>query len=490
MFNMASGITNGMSADYVFGVPAGNVLTLAGDAQAVCFAYDETRKTLFMQKDLLKIAAYDDSGVNPLVGTTADTNSAFLYEFQNPIGPTMPCDMVVDESAQKLYVGYANPIGGGGGGRNHVQVYHTAVWKDGTDYYAGNVPIHLAATAPAANTVSAVEWNVNGGAWQSTTLNVSTGLYEAVWDSTSLADGTITLNARTTYTGGAPAVTTSSTFKTDNTTPATSPASRFVGLAPPVGVGIINPLSPIPIDLGRYGVNNPFTAADGIRSLFFSESVGPINTIGARSIMLDYTNSLLYAANVANQWDTDANNVYFEQVGTYLPHVAAWDTTVAVPNDPDSAIVDRNVNVLVDEAKLPPTIDIDSATLTYKGTFFSGDNGTHLLHFIAKDRYLIASPVYQQRPTLTHNIFGEKGYILFFDGAQFRRPSFTQEQVPGFISYVGANVTPTGPSPGSNPAEKNLVEPKAIALKESSNQLFVASHGGTYNGATIRVWDV
>jgi len=43
-----------------------------------------------------------------------------------------------------------------------------------------------------------VEWNVDGGAWQTAGYNSSTGYYEATWDTTSVSNGSHALNARAT----------------------------------------------------------------------------------------------------------------------------------------------------------------------------------------------------------------------------------------------------------------------------------------------------
>ena len=43
-----------------------------------------------------------------------------------------------------------------------------------------------------------VEWNVDGGAWQTAGYNSSTGYYEGNWDTASVSDGSHTLNTRAT----------------------------------------------------------------------------------------------------------------------------------------------------------------------------------------------------------------------------------------------------------------------------------------------------
>jgi choice-of-anchor B domain-containing protein len=62
----------------------------------------------------------------------------------------------------------------------------------------GSVPVDISASDEDAVGTLTVEWNIDGGAWQSTTYNSTTLLYESVtdWDSTSVADGSHTINAR------------------------------------------------------------------------------------------------------------------------------------------------------------------------------------------------------------------------------------------------------------------------------------------------------
>jgi ABC-type glycerol-3-phosphate transport system substrate-binding protein len=101
IFDLSGGITDGMSATYVFGVAAGNDLTQVGvSPDMLAMAYDETNKRLYLVI-ASEIYVYDDSGVNPVVGTPAITNPAFLYKFA--IGANIN-DLVIDEVAQKLYV--------------------------------------------------------------------------------------------------------------------------------------------------------------------------------------------------------------------------------------------------------------------------------------------------------------------------------------------------------------------------------------------------
>ena len=59
------------------------------------------------------------------------------------------------------------------------------------------VQIEATDTEDAAGTLT-VEWNVDGGDWQSTTYNSSNDRYEASWDTTTASDGAHTANARAT----------------------------------------------------------------------------------------------------------------------------------------------------------------------------------------------------------------------------------------------------------------------------------------------------
>ena len=47
-----------------------------------------------------------------------------------------------------------------------------------------------------------VEWNADGGAWQPATYNNGTGYYEAIWDTTAVANGSLSVYARATDNGG------------------------------------------------------------------------------------------------------------------------------------------------------------------------------------------------------------------------------------------------------------------------------------------------
>jgi serine protease AprX len=67
---------------------------------------------------------------------------------------------------------------------------------------AGVVPIRIAASdAQNASGTLAVQWNIDGGAWQAAAYNSVTGYYEASWNSVSVADGSHTVNARATDSG-------------------------------------------------------------------------------------------------------------------------------------------------------------------------------------------------------------------------------------------------------------------------------------------------
>ena len=68
---------------------------------------------------------------------------------------------------------------------------------------SGTVAIEIAASdnqdAPGTLTV---EWNIDGGAWQAATYNETLNRYIASWDSTTVGDGSHTVNTRATDTGG------------------------------------------------------------------------------------------------------------------------------------------------------------------------------------------------------------------------------------------------------------------------------------------------
>lgn len=68
---------------------------------------------------------------------------------------------------------------------------------------SGTVPISINATDEDAAGTLNVQWNVDGGSWQTATWNVGTGRYEASWDSTADTDGGHTINARATDSGSA-----------------------------------------------------------------------------------------------------------------------------------------------------------------------------------------------------------------------------------------------------------------------------------------------
>ncbi len=68
---------------------------------------------------------------------------------------------------------------------------------------ADTITIRIDATdvEDAAGTLK-VEWNVDGGAWQPATYNGGTGYYEASWDTSTVSDGSHTVNARATDSAG------------------------------------------------------------------------------------------------------------------------------------------------------------------------------------------------------------------------------------------------------------------------------------------------
>ncbi|MCC6857559.1 MAG: M36 family metallopeptidase [Bryobacterales bacterium] len=67
---------------------------------------------------------------------------------------------------------------------------------------SGSVPISISASdaQDAAGTLT-VQWQVDGGDWQSAVYNSGTGKYEAVWDSLAGSDGNHTITARATDSG-------------------------------------------------------------------------------------------------------------------------------------------------------------------------------------------------------------------------------------------------------------------------------------------------
>ena len=68
---------------------------------------------------------------------------------------------------------------------------------------SGTTPVQISAgdTEDAAGTLT-VEWNIDGGAWQPAIFNSSTNRYEALWDTTLVADGGHTVNAQATDSAG------------------------------------------------------------------------------------------------------------------------------------------------------------------------------------------------------------------------------------------------------------------------------------------------
>ena len=87
------------------------------------------------------------------------------------------------------------------------------------------VQINAADVEDAAGSLT-VEWNADGGAWQPTTYNGTTGYYEATWDTNAVANGGHILNARAT--DSASQTTNDANNVTVNNTVATSHISSFV----------------------------------------------------------------------------------------------------------------------------------------------------------------------------------------------------------------------------------------------------------------------
>jgi hypothetical protein len=81
------------------------------------------------------------------------------------------------------------------------------------------VLIDAADTEDEAGTLT-VEWNIDGGVWQSATYNGSSGYYETSWDTTTATDGNHTVNARATD-SVSNVSSTSNTVTVDNTGPST-----------------------------------------------------------------------------------------------------------------------------------------------------------------------------------------------------------------------------------------------------------------------------
>ena len=94
---------------------------------------------------------------------------------------------------------------GGGGGGNTAPTVNIVSPAPGANV-AGTVTIEIAAldVEDAAGTLN-VQWNIDGGAFQTTTYNAGTGYYEATWNTTTTGNGGHTINARATDTGGASA---------------------------------------------------------------------------------------------------------------------------------------------------------------------------------------------------------------------------------------------------------------------------------------------
>ena len=92
---------------------------------------------------------------------------------------------------------------GGGGGGDTAPTVNIVSPAPGANV-AGTVTIEIAASdvEDAAGTLN-VQWNIDGGAFQTTTYNAGTGYYEATWNTTTTGNGGHTINARATDTGGA-----------------------------------------------------------------------------------------------------------------------------------------------------------------------------------------------------------------------------------------------------------------------------------------------
>jgi PKD repeat protein len=68
---------------------------------------------------------------------------------------------------------------------------------------SGTVNIRISASdaEDAAGTLT-VQWNLDGDTWQTAAYNMTTGFYEATWDTTAASEGTHMINARATDSGG------------------------------------------------------------------------------------------------------------------------------------------------------------------------------------------------------------------------------------------------------------------------------------------------
>ncbi len=86
---------------------------------------------------------------------------------------------------------------------------------------AGTVTVQIDATdaEDAAGSLT-VEWNVDGGTWQTAAYNAGSGYYEADWDTTAETDGSHTVNARATD-SAANTATDANTVTVDNSVPPT-----------------------------------------------------------------------------------------------------------------------------------------------------------------------------------------------------------------------------------------------------------------------------
>lgn len=81
----------------------------------------------------------------------------------------------------------------------------TVSWRDPADGATvdGNVPVRIdAADGAGSSDGVTVEFRVDGGAWLSTTYDAGSDAHEATWDSTGVADGDVSLDARATSDDG------------------------------------------------------------------------------------------------------------------------------------------------------------------------------------------------------------------------------------------------------------------------------------------------
>lgn len=90
---------------------------------------------------------------------------------------------------------------GGGGSTNTPPIVNIDSPASGETVSGASVAIQIAASDAEPGPLT-VEWNVDGGTWQSAAFNSTSGLYEANWNTTIVTNGTHTLNARATDGGG------------------------------------------------------------------------------------------------------------------------------------------------------------------------------------------------------------------------------------------------------------------------------------------------